>query len=185
VHGAGATPLQTESTRCVRRFPPHGRPAQRSTASPSPMWTRPDSFPARCLYTTCPPLALGSEAAPMVSTAYPVPSRVAAPAASPPRRGAGHGGPPPRLKSFPLPRAREYLRLHHPPSCGHQPEARGQHRGHGGATGWKHWGGAAGGAKRPFKFPIRRPTTFSRSPSAARPMAPCARAGVGSGRLSA
>ena len=75
VHGAGATPLQTESTRYVRRFPPHGRPAQRSTASPSPMWTRPDSFPARCLYTTCPPLALGSEAAPMVSTASPGPRR--------------------------------------------------------------------------------------------------------------
>ena len=110
----------------------------------------------------------------------------------------------PRLKSFPLPRAREYLRLHHPPSCGHQPEARGQRRGHGGATGREHWGGAAGGAKRPFEFPIRsvpvplsrgrgsktgildrRPTTLSRSPSAGRTAARCARARATSGRLPA
>jgi hypothetical protein len=100
----------------------------------------------------------------MVSMAYPVPSRVAAPAASPPSRGAGHSGPPPVCNLSPLPRAREDLRLPQPPSCGHQPEARGQRRGHGGDAGRERWGGAGGRAKRPFEFPTKSQPPFGHTP---------------------
>jgi hypothetical protein len=87
----------------------------------------------------------------------------------------------PRVSCRSLPRAREYLRLHHPPSFGHQPEARGQRRGHGGDAGRERWGGAAGRAKRPFEFPIRLPGYRPcRSPVASRaPVFPLASRSLG------